>query len=67
MEVTFGPLPEWQKRDCINQSASYVCPNEAVQEAVVWGRGVRAGVRCCADPKCQTRAAELARVAAGVK
>lgn len=63
MEVTFGPLPEWQKRDCINQSASHECLNEAVQEAVVGSGNVRAGIRCCSDTACMARAAEMSQAA----
>ncbi len=68
MEVHLRPLSDWQKQDCINRSADYDCPNEAVWEAVCQGLppGVTSAVRCCGDERCQERAQELADVALGV-
>jgi hypothetical protein len=58
-DVVYVPLSDWQKPGCINRTAEYECPNEAIQEAVVG----TSHVRCCADVRCMDKAAGLARVA----
>ena len=62
MKVTYGPLSEWQKTDCINRSAEYDCPFFATLEAQLDAHGVSVRVRCCEDTDCMERAAELVLV-----
>jgi hypothetical protein len=64
MNVTYGPLSEWQKRDCINQHADFTCTNPAIQEAIEAPERkvqLRVGIRCCGDQACKERAAQLVR------
>ena len=61
-DVTFQPLSDWQKRDCINQATEFTCGNDAVQEAVIFEGSIQAVVRCCTDSACKARASELARI-----
>ena len=61
-DVVFRPKSNFQKDDCINQSASYACPNPSVQEAVFG----HSNVRCCNDPKCMKRAAEVAKATGNI-
>lgn len=56
--VTFRPKSDWQKLDCINRSANYVCPNPSTLEAVT----DNSIVRCCKEEVCKKRAAEWAVV-----
>lgn len=69
MEVTLRPLSDWQKRDCINRSADYDCPDPAIWEAVCLDvpPGVTSAVRCCGNGACQERAQVLANVASSVQ
>lgn len=59
--VSFRPKSSWQKKDCINRSAEYQCPNESTIEAVVSdGKNHGAIIRCCEDAHCKDRAIEIA-------
>lgn len=61
-KVIFRPKSSWQKDNCINRSADYICPNESTLEAVCGKGNTVARIRCCDDERCKARAAELARL-----
>lgn len=66
-DVVFEKLSSFQKKDCINRSEEYQCPNKATQEAVLGHDIYTSRIRCCRDPKCMARARELAFTGLGLK
>lgn len=58
-DVQFERKSSWQKADCVNNNADWVCKRPSTREAV-YGT---ARIRCCTDDKCQERAAQLAKQA----
>lgn len=67
IEVVFGVKSRYQKDDCINRSADYMCPNPSTLEACCTLGKFSAAVRCCENDACKKRAAELALIGIGVK
>jgi len=65
--VTFEKLSSFQKKDCINRNAEYMCDNTAVQEAVLTHDIYTARIRCCKDEGCMAHAKMLAYTSVGLK